>query len=477
MVIRIFVFLSLGLATGLPILFGSDTAFLIGASFACTTVFFGPFLLSSARLLERPVWLLASLAVVVGMPVRAIGTASSDVWREFFYQDGLPSARSLAFVFGSCCVMAIGYVVGFSQRPTGTVASSFSHVRTSLRLGRFSPALLIGAISFVSVVVFISSTGGLDLSNLSAKRGIFSDLESGATSSSLIIVRSLNELPLTLVVLMIGAGATIGTDFFTRKVGGLVWVGLILVGLSVPFLSSQREVLVAFFALGGIVFLRRNGRISSRLLVGGLVVVLIFGVISEFRHSRSDDIGGLSASNIALESVDGLVRNRNLADLSKTVRIIEAVPDTFEVDNGARQFGSILGLIPRAVWPGKPVIGAGPEVSAVLYQNPVSGIPPGLIAESYWSFEWGGLLVLAVIGVLAGKIDGRISARRSAMDFAIGTLIFGPFLLDALGVGLGNAVIGTFIRAVQVWVCLKVLERFTPRRSSDVEVAPKPVHV
>lgn len=439
---------------------GSELATVAAVSFACAAVVVSPFVLNDWWYLDRPIWLLGCVAIVIGLPVRSVGSLISTSWRSFFYDVGYPSGSSLTFIFLSCVVMTIGYFAGFSSGGIEPRGSRFDRLFGTLDAGRFAPALIVGSIGLLSTVAFISRTGGLDLANLSTKRGIFSDLESGATSGSLIILRALNELPLSLIVLMLGAKAVLGTDMVTRRVGSLVWLALALVGLTIPFISSQREVLVGFFIVGVMVVLRRGEFQSFRLLAGTVVVVLLFGLISEFRQSRTDDFANVSPTAVAAQAADGLFRNRNLADLSKTAAVIDAIPETLQLDSGRRQFGSLLGVVPRAVWPSKPVIGAGPEVSSTLYDNPNSGIPPGLIAESYWSFGWGGLVVITLVGLVAGLADRSISRCRTGVGYAAWVLILSPLLLDSLGVGLGNAFTGVVVRLLQVLFCAAVLGAF-----------------
>lgn len=460
-----------GVALLSSLISGSDSATLIAFSFACAAVILTPFLLSGWWYLDRPIWLLGCVALVIGLPIRALGSLFSESWRSFFYDVGFPSGNSLLFIFSSCVVLTMGYLAGFSSGGIEPRGSRFDLLSGKLDSGRFAPALIVGSIGLLSTVAFISRTGGLDLANLSAKRGIFSDLESGATSGSLIVLRALNELPLSLIVLMLGAKAVLGTDIVTKRVGSILWLALAVIGLAVPFISSQREVLVGFFIVGAMVVLRRGDFSLSRLLAATVVVVLTFGLISEFRLSRTDELSSLRASGVALQAADGLFRNRNLADLSKTAAVIDAIPETFRIDNGRRQFGSVLGVVPRAIWPAKPVIGAGPEVSSTLYNNPNSGIPPGLIAESYWSFGWGGLLMVALLGLLAGLADRSISRCRTGVGYAAWVLILSPLLLDSLGVGLGNAFTGVVIRCFQVLFCASILRFFAGRSAAAFETA------
>lgn len=471
MLARSLFLVTLGISLGLLLLEGSsEFDFLLPFSLACSAVTLLPFALSSRPVLSRPVWMLASLSVFSGFLVRSVGIRLSDSWFDFFYTPTPPSSHALGYVFASICALTLGYLAASSIKPAAERTANHVALKSALAAGRFLPGLLILGISLLSIAAFVRQTGGLSLDNISGKRGIFLDLQSGSTTGSLILLRSLNELPLTLIVLLVSSGAFFGSDRVTRWIGAVLWISLIAAGLAIPLISSQREVLVAFTILGGVVLVRRGNFSKIKLAAVLLSMSLAFGVVSELR-SGGGEIQVTSPERILVSSADSLFRNRNLADLSKTARIVDSVGGNLEIDNGKRQFGAILGVVPRAIWPSKPVIGTGPEVAVEVYGESANGVPAGVIAESYWSFGVGGVLIVFLVGFAGGIADGQVARSGGPVAYAVVVLIAGPFLLDALGVGLGNALTGLLIRSVQVALCSYLVRTFSALRSLPRETA------
>lgn len=457
----------------------SPLAATLTAACLASVIALTPFLKGSAAASQRPVWVFATGSIVVGSSVRVLGSIWSDRWGDFFYGTGPPSTRALIYFVAAITSLTYGYTTGFGRSAAKATSASDGRRVASLEQGLRRQAIpvtmLVSGAALVAVFRFVVSTGGFSVDNLSAKRGIFLDLEAGSTTGSLILLRAINELPLTLAVLFLGAGLAYRSPG-RRIVRNAQLAILSVAGLSIPFVASQREVLVSFFSLSVLVVLRRSsGSIRwTRMLAGTMAMLLVFGVISSFRSSRTDSIEGLSISSTLESSIDGLVRNRNLADMSKTTRIVDAVPEVLDFDNGERQFGAILGIVPRSLWPSKPVIGAGPEVSAKLYGIQTNGIPPGLVAESFWSFGWLGLVPILALGYVGGRFDRSITSSTSDTEYAARVLLLAPLLLDALGVGLGNAVVSFAIRAFQLSLVVLFLRWTSSRRAVAIQNKAEP---
>ena len=52
----------------------------------------------------------------------------------------------------------------------------------------------------------------------------------------------------------------------------------------------------------------------------------------------------------------------------------------------------LIAPIPREIYPNKPLIHTGPIIGQKIYNNRVSGVPPGLVAELYWNFSIPGII-------------------------------------------------------------------------------------
>ena len=100
------------------------------------------------------------------------------------------------------------------------------------------------------------------------------------------------------------------------------------------------------------------------------------------------------------DSLKSLLLNRNGPNLAKTAHIINHLPGKLEFQYGRTIAVWALAPIPRAIFPGKPLIHSGPIIGTEIYGTKVSGVPPGLIAEMYWNFHLAGaILGLFLTGV------------------------------------------------------------------------------
>lgn len=393
----------------------------------------------------RPIWTITAISTIIAYGARSIGVSLLPSWRSFFYGD-LDGFRAITLIvaIAGIATLSLGYVIGRSSpsRRLDSLLSKITRLDAPRRWG-FAAAVTI-LISAAATTTFVRLTGGLDLQNLSAKRGVF--LDDAASGSSLFILRIFAELPLLYLLVLIS-----GRQLSMKKpTHAVMATSLFVAGSALPFLASQREVIVSFLGLLSILLLLRSGgaatlKAISTIAIGFLVVSALTGL----RGSSDDSLPVFSDPASAIEPT---LVNRNFGDLSKTLRIVEAVPLELDYDFGYRQFGALAGVVPRALWASKPIIGSGPEVSAIIYKNESSGIPPGLLAESHWSFGPLGLLVITAFGFAIGRADSALGRLPELTGSAL--YFLGPTGLDALGVGLGYASTALAVRAFQLWLLL-----------------------
>ncbi|HYW76111.1 MAG TPA: hypothetical protein VFA48_05750 [Gammaproteobacteria bacterium] len=84
-------------------------------------------------------------------------------------------------------------------------------------------------------------------------------------------------------------------------------------------------------------------------------------------------------------------------------------------------------LIPRLIWPGKPVIS---DMGAGFYELVTgrrgSHLAPGIFAEGYWDYGWPGVIGLGLIAGLAFGVLSSLSVgwmRRGAFEYLPGVLL------------------------------------------------------
>lgn len=164
-----------------------------------------------------------------------------------------------------------------------------------------------------------------------------------------------------------------------------------------PFYASSRAD-IALMAASGLVIRLCLGRaeIKRSLLVVAVAATLVALVaISAFRTANAYK----TDPSISPQEVFGtFVLTRTFADVPTGANIMMAVPGELPYMYGKTVSTWVLAPIPRSVWPDKPVISAGPAIGDAVFDQPQSGVPPGIVAEGYWNFGVVGLLLLPFIG-------------------------------------------------------------------------------
>ena len=132
-----------------------------------------------------------------------------------------------------------------------------------------------------------------------------------------------------------------------------------------------------------------------------------------------------------------------------------------QYDSGVRtkslSSGFVDVLVPRLIFPDKPVRNLGRDFSEEYNSNPNNSISPGIFAEAYWG---GGWIALIGIGLLAGLALGFahrfIGRALMEEDWLVLPLVVGLFLGLGLINGFATDVLVYFpvvLVALQVGVC------------------------
>ncbi|MFL0459400.1 O-antigen polymerase [Kytococcus sedentarius] len=228
----------------------------------------------------------------------------------------------------------------------------------------------------------------------------------------------------------LGQRKPVGPGFF------LVVAVLSLNAFAINWITTTRADLL-YVAFGALVVVRIvHGRVPGGL-VGGLAVVVLGGV-GLLSSARS---GGEQQVSLAF-AVDSGLMNRNAFDLSKTMHILDAVPEVLPYQRGATIANYIFAPIPRSVWPDKPLVSPGPIIGEEIYGLPQTGVPPGLVGESVWNF---GLLPGIAFCFLVGLFLGLVERKASRWSGQLLTLVIVyayaivPLGKAMMGVAVGQA--------------------------------------
>lgn len=310
-------------------------------------------------------------------------------------------------------MLTLGYVLPRRRQRRGATRTGAS---TGFNSTRVTIAVLVcAAIGLASLIQFVVSTGGFSLMSLSAKRTTIDGLDLSSTYQSSGQWRVLNQFAPIALWVQLAHYAKQG-----RKLGLLtprsLWIGLLFLNaIALPVYASSRADIV-YIVLGALVvqLALRPGSISLRPIILGLVVVLVLiSALTTARSSSSEAGGSGPVSQQAL--VDAFVLSRTFTDIPAAGNIINAVPEQLPYARGETILAWAVAPIPRSIWPDKPIISAGPTIGILVYGNQRSGVPPGMIAESYWNFGVAGILVLPLLCGLFLRVLGdwwREPAKR-----------------------------------------------------------------
>lgn len=394
------------------------------------------------------IWTFGAVSVLVGAGIRAAAMVvgwpvGSEQMRDFFQLNQLPTELVPAALWASA--FAALAVTSYLLTPSGRQFRWQTRQVAAWRV--VTAALLAWIMGMVATADFVRSTRpdeGLQ-SLLSAKRTTVSaNLISQGTDTGYAshgIEREVAGLALVAFAILLAYWTRRGRRPTQIEIAVLV---VMAAGATVqPIYASERaDVMMLFVAI--IAILALNGhRLARRHLLlavaGAILALTTLSVLRGVEVGKETSAPVANAETIA----DAVLMNRNFADLSKTLLIIDETGDKLEPREGASYLSWIIAPVPRAVWESKPLIHDGPTVGTRIYGTARAGVPPGVIAESYWNFGPGGLVAVALlVGFLVKWMYGYFRPRSLQATWSGSVLyVLGPLQLfqGMLGIGLGAA--------------------------------------
>lgn len=241
-----------------------------------------------------------------------------------------------------------------------------------------------------------------------------------------------------------------GSVFFVVRMGSvacLIWYSLKKKAVYNPlfWLAFATAVPVNFLIRGsrGSVFLvvvlflliwmvRKQKVPTGRAMATGLLVLLLLGVMGDFRRSAAwegelrwdlfTDTGFVEALSESQEEA------HTRRDYTGGVPVIARVPEEVDFLNGSTYVSAMFTFVPRVVWKDKPK-GAGILNGQVILKRGAEGgaVPPSTVAEAYWNFWIPGVVVLFFLFGIFHKWLAR-AFRRYAWTPAV----WFPYLIAAI---------------------------------------------
>lgn len=411
-----------------------EGVFALVGSLACLVLSL-PLLIDREYDLLSP-WTLLLFAAYIGYGIRGVFIAAGingtrDL--EQLYLLGRPPTYFIwpSFVF---LLGVVSVTVGFLAWrivPRGQARGLLA--RSALRPGMVVIVInILAAIGFISFLLYAQRTGGFSLSSLSAKRatitGINLNTSTYESHGTLRRLASLSGVAFWLAQARFSHGG-----FKYRVAEARTWliVCYFVNACLLPVYSSTR-IDIVFLVVGALVIelCHSRRRLRSRTLV--LTAAIVVMGVATLTGLRNLNQGATRTVEVTTQTViDTFVLTRTFSDVPTTSHIIRGVPAKLAFANGDTVTSWLVAPIPRDVWPDKPIVSLGPTIGFLLYGNPRSGVPPGMIAEGYWNF---GLVGVLSFSLLSGVVIGAVE-RWSQQLAKAGPL--GALILAGVGMRFG----------------------------------------
>ncbi|MGH1492474.1 MAG: O-antigen polymerase [Acidimicrobiales bacterium] len=421
------------------------------------------------RFRQLDMWTFAIISIGIGYTLTLFyvyqGNPSEKVINDFFLLGESPVyfLYPTVLVSAGLTMMSLGYVASSGKQMSGAANLGVLQVR---RRRLYFVTGLFALFSLISFVLFVQGTGGFNLSSLSAKRTTISSVDVGNDSLRTFgELRYLSSLGVVGYLFLLAALLSKGRKLRRGEIA--LAVTFLMVNLLLPFYSSSRsDTLVPILAT--VVMLARYGRKMNwrSVLPPAIALLLIFNTMTDLRSDDSLDTGSVLGLSVLSDFVDNAAISRNFADFSKTSHLIQRVPEDLGWRYGSTIAAYVVAPIPRAVWPGKPLISAGPIIGQKIYKQrrafglSTSGIPPGFFGEMYWNFGSAGILLGSpLLGVALGLASRWSKTRQDirAQVFYGGGLF--STISGFLAVGVGFALLELFTTWVGVQIIYYLLGR------------------
>jgi hypothetical protein len=167
-----------------------------------------------------------------------------------------------------------------------------------------------------------------------------------------------------------------------------------------------------------------RGRLPKLLAATAVafVALFVFPYVQTFRSFVNVTYGAVpSIQTLDLQSVRHTIQNIDIqsptflsdqavsisgryAGIDELFGVTQLVPSTLQYRYGLPYVGALLNLIPRGLWPTKPIFSTGAEYGAAL--GTITSITPFPVGEAYWDaglvglvvsmFVWGALLATVI---------------------------------------------------------------------------------
>ncbi len=425
---------------------------------ACTIIVSAPVLLGRMHSLFEPLTF-AIILLLFGTPFKLIYIIA-DRYNSMNIVTKLLNYEELKVFIQPMYIVTIAWLffaVGYQLRLPGTPLSGIFLPQLNvwnerrLNLAMFSAALL----SFAMFVGLIAVTGAriTNLNELSAKRFSHQSGESASrmTSSKWYLYRGAALSKFVAYFSLIQLLRT--RRHWLSPLGGLCAWSIFQSAFLAFFMSNRAGIVLILLDCMVILYYVSKRLPLSYALGGGLAAMSIVIPMLALRERSDNGLMGV---------IEKTVGGRDMLDITKTCHIINAVPTKMPHRYGEMLYGWLAAPIPSSAWPNKPMWAErGVYINQHIFGEKygLSGVPPGLIAELYWSFgligTWLGMFLLGLF--LRQLYASFLPNSDNPSSILIYTIIATHFILFSLGNDLGTGIVKTALDLIPVVAILLLI--------------------
>lgn len=250
---------------------------------------------------------------------------------------------------------------------------------------------------------------------------------------------------------------------YNRKL--LIFIApLIVLDVAVSVASFAKSELLLILIFSFLAFIS-SGADRTKVAIGACIIVFAYFTFWPLVNYGRDELGKRSGNvagsgaginerwQIVLSYYDGgrdSVDNNRQGGLARLsyVNAGAFVADRYDAGvPGDTLRNAAAVVIPRALWPDKPIITAiGTDLNLMVFDREDSSLGVGYFAEAYWNFGWSGIVpmmaALALVLSTMTRLSMRVMADRDWLLLPVvfagvnmGLRVDGYFVPDILGAG------------------------------------------
>ncbi len=265
---------------------------------------------------------------------------------------------------------------------------------------------------------------------------------------------------------------------YNRSVLPCVFV-LIFVNVLMGLLLFEKTDVIITLIFCSLAILHHKLTMSRMVIIGSCFILIYITLAPFVLHGRSQleelngdfRIGSLQQRfEITLDYFGNEAQEYHDEDQAWLRRLSYAPMQAYVIDqynqgvNGETLQGIFYTLIPRLLWPDKPILGnLGENLYFLIHGRGGVWVSPGIFAEAYWNYGWLGIPLLMIpFGFIIGfysRYSLFIISRNKWLYLPV--VLFGITISVAVSGWFVLSIIGPLIIAIYLHILLFILEKIS----------------